>query len=80
MNMFTLFVKPGCMHCARARKALRETKTSFVSVTCKDVNDLARALEKKHLRIPKTLTFPRVYKDSKLVGGADDLVKLLKKI
>lgn len=73
--MYTLFVKPGCPHCARARKHLRKHSVPFKSVRCVDVEDLKKKIRDKGLRVPVVLTFPRVYDGTRLVGGADDVQK-----
>lgn len=70
-----IFQKRGCPHCARARKCLRKNKISFTTVTCKDVDDLKAKIKEHKLRMPRVLTFPRVFDGNKLVGGADDLEK-----
>ena len=70
-----VFQKRGCPHCARARKCLRKNKISFTTVTCKDVDDLKAKIKEHNLRMPRVLTFPRVFDGNKLVGGADDLEK-----
>ncbi|AGE51863.1 glutaredoxin [Paramecium bursaria Chlorella virus CVM-1] len=70
-----VFQKRGCPHCARARKCLRKNKISFTTVTCKDVDDLKAKIKEHKLRMPRVLTFPRVFDGNKLVGGADDLEK-----
>ena len=70
-----VFQKRGCPHCARGRKCLRKNKISFTTVTCKDVDDLKAKIKEHNLRMPRVLTFPRVFDGNKLVGGADDLEK-----
>ena len=70
-----VFERPGCRHCARGRKCLRKNKIPFTSVKCKDTEELKTKLKEHKLRIPKVLTFPRVYDGKKLLGGADDIEK-----
>lgn len=72
-----MFEKPGCPYCARARRHLRNKKIAFRSVRCRDVDDLKEKIRSKHLRVPRTLTFPRVFKNGRLVGGSDDVLKKL---
>jgi glutaredoxin 3 len=54
---------------------LRKHKIPFTSVKCKDAEELKAKLKEHKLRIPKVLTFPRVYDGKKLLGGADDMEK-----
>lgn len=75
--MFVIFVKRGCPFCKKAMMNLRKNKLTFTKVSCKDQDELKTNIKQKKLRVPKILTFPRVYKDSKLIGGSDDLEKLL---
>ena len=70
-----IFEKSGCPYCARARKHLRSKKIPFTTVKCKDVEELKEKIKAKKLRVPTTLTFPRVYKNNRLIGGSDDVVK-----
>jgi glutaredoxin len=70
-----VFEKPGCRHCARARACLRKNGLLFTSIKCKDIEELKLKLNKNTLRIPQTLTFPRIYDGKKLLGGADDIEK-----
>jgi glutaredoxin len=76
--MFTIFVKRGCCYCKRSLESLRKHKLKFTKVVCKDQGDLKSALKKHALAVPRTLTFPRVFKDSRLVGGSDDLETMLR--
>ena len=75
--MFTVFVKPGCSFCKKCLADLRKHKVAFTKVVCKDQDDLKTKIKQKKLRVPSITTFPRVYKDTKLIGGSDDLEKLL---
>jgi len=50
---------------------------AFTKVVCKDQDDLKTKIKQKKLRVPSITTFPRVYKGTKLIGGSDDLEKLL---
>ena len=75
--MFTIFVKKGCPYCKKCLADLRKHKMTFTKVVCKDQDELKTKIKQKKLRVPSITTFPRVYKDSKLVGGSDDLGKLL---
>jgi glutaredoxin len=70
-----VFQKRGCPHCARARKCLRKNKVSFTTVDCKDADDMKIKIKENTLRMPRVLTFPRVFDGKKLVGGADDVEK-----
>jgi glutaredoxin 3 len=76
--MFTVFVKTGCPYCKKALADLRKHKVAFTKVVCKDQDDLKTNIKKNKLRVPSITTFPRVYKGTKLIGGSDDLEKLLR--
>jgi glutaredoxin len=76
-DKFLVFVKPGCPYCKKALADLRKHKMTFTKVVCKDQDELKTKIKQKKLRVPSITTFPRVYKDSKLIGGSDDLEKLL---
>jgi len=76
--MFTIFVKRGCCYCKRSLASLRKHKLKFTKVVCKTQEDLKAALKKHALAVPRTLTFPRIFKYSKLVGGSDDLEAVLR--
>lgn len=76
--MFTIFVKKGCPFCKKCLADLRKNKMTFTKVVCKDQEELKTSIKQKKLRVPSITTFPRVYKDSKLIGGSDDLEKLLR--
>jgi glutaredoxin 3 len=73
--MLTIFEKPGCPHCKRARDCLRKNKIAFTSVRCKDVDELKEKIKEKGLRVPTVLTFPRIFDGKKLIGGADQAEK-----
>jgi glutaredoxin len=77
-DKFLVFVKPGCPYCKKALADLSKHKLAFTKVTCKDQDDLKTNIKKNKLRVPSITTFPRVYKGTKLVGGSDDLEKLLR--
>lgn len=76
--MFTIFVKTGCPYCKKALADLRKHKMTFTKVVCKDQDELKTKIKQKKLRVPSITTFPRVFKYSKLIGGSDDLEKLLR--
>ena len=73
--MLVVFQKRGCPHCTRARNCLRKNKISFTTVDCKDADDLKIKIKEHNLRLPRVLTFPRVFDGNKLVGGSDDVEK-----
>jgi glutaredoxin 3 len=78
MTTFVIFVKAGCPFCKKALTNLRKHKVAFTKVVCKDQDDLKTNIKKNKLRVPSIPTFPRVYKGTKLIGGSDDLEKLLR--
>lgn len=59
-----LVTKPGCPHCARARRALEAR-----GLTWGEIPATPRTLR----AISDTHTTPRVFIDGELIGGADDL-------
>ena len=77
-DKFLVFVKPGCQFCKKALTNLMKNKMKFTKVVCKDQDELKKSIKQKKLRVPSITTFPRVFKGTKLVGGSDDLEKLLR--
>lgn len=74
--MFIIYAKPGCPYCKKALAMLRKEK--FTQVKCKDRDALIDAIKSAGKRVPKILTFPRIYKDKKLIGGSDELEKYMR--
>lgn len=71
----SLFTKPGCPHCARAKKLLREHGMKFEEIELK-----GHGLSYSSLAaITGRGTTPQVYVEGEHVGGADDLEAWLKK-
>ena len=63
-----LFTKPGCSHCARAKKALEAKGWSYEEI----------ASSPRRLRaVSTTATTPQVFVDGQYVGGADELETFL---
>lgn len=62
----TIFTKPGCPHCKRAKEYLNENKIKYTEI------DIARTQTLKSLG--GNGTFPLVFIDGKLIGGADELI------
>lgn len=75
---YTVFVKQDCPFCKKCLVDLRKHKMSFTKVTCKDQDDLKASIKQKKLRVPRIMTFPRIFKGTKLIGGSDDLEKMLR--
>lgn len=63
-----LFTKPGCAHCARAKKLLDEKRIPYAELPTSP--RILRALPGAH-------TTPQVFVNGQHVGGADDLEKWL---
>ncbi|AKT41887.1 glutathione peroxidase [Chondromyces crocatus] len=63
-----LFTKPGCGHCARAKRLLEENKLPYAELPSSP--RVLRAL-------PGGGTTPQVFVDGKHIGGADELEKWL---
>ena len=75
--MYTVFVKTGCPFCKKCLADLRKNKVEFTKIVCKDQDDLKTKIKQYNLRVPRVTTFPRIFKGTKLIGGSDDLEKLL---
>ena len=68
----TVFARPGCPHCARAKAALRDAGIDFEAL------ELNRDYSDRSLRaVSGSTTVPQVFVNGKLIGGADDLDKWL---
>ena len=68
----TLFTKPGCGHCARARQALRDRNIGFEEVS------LGKGVSTSTLRaVSGRSTSPQVFVDGQPIGGADELETFL---
>jgi len=64
----TLFTKPGCSHCARARKALEDQGLGYEEIV------LGRDATVRSLRaVAGSDATPQVFIDGSLIGGADEL-------
>lgn len=63
----TLFSKPGCPHCARAKEILEEKGVKYKEIAGQRTSTL-RSLGGKG-------TYPLIFIDGKNIGGADDLEK-----
>ena len=64
----SIFTKPGCPHCARAKALLRSKGVNFEEII------LGESASVSSLRaITGQQTVPQVYIDGKHIGGADDL-------
>ena len=68
----TLFTKPGCPHCARAKKALDEHGWSYDEIV------IGRGATSGALQaVTVATTVPQVFVEGKKIGTADDLIKYL---
>jgi len=64
----TIFTKPGCAHCARAKKLLRDRRIGFEEVL------LSKGVSTSTLRaISGRSSSPQVFIDGQAIGGADEL-------
>jgi len=64
----TIFTKPGCPHCAKAKALLTEQGYSFEEI------EIGRDATLLSLRaVSGNTTVPQVFISGKLIGGADDL-------
>ena len=64
----TVFSRPGCVFCAKAKGLLRDAGIEFEELV------LNRDYTDNTLRaVAKATTYPQIFVDGELVGGADDL-------
>ena len=68
----TVFSRPGCEFCAKAKGLLRDAGIEFEELV------LNRDYTDRTLRaVADATTYPQVFVDGALIGGADDLEKWL---
>ena len=68
----TMFTKPGCPHCARAKKLLRDRRIGFEEV------QLSKGVSTSTLRaVSGRSSSPQVFIDGQAIGGADELETFL---
>ena len=71
----TLFTRPGCPHCARAKKALAARNYPYEEIV------LGKDVTTRSLRaVTGAGTVPQVFIGGKLIGSADELEAHLKKL
>lgn len=66
----SLFTKPGCPHCARAKDLLSQQGLQYEELTLGDEISISAMRA-----ITNADTVPQVFIDGKHIGGADDLAK-----
>lgn len=71
----TLFTKPGCPHCLRAKKALTDNRYKYEEIVLGDKGITYSSLA----AVTGAGTVPQVFIDGELVGTADDLEAWLQK-
>lgn len=71
----TLFTKPGCPHCARAKKVLADAGLQYEEIVLGGKGVTYSSLA----AVTGRGTTPQVYIDGQLIGGADDLQAWLEK-
>ena len=64
----SIFTKPGCIHCAKAKRLLKEHHQPYNEIVL-GVNTNVQSMR----AITGRKTFPQVYIDGKHIGGADEL-------
>lgn len=69
----TLFTKPGCPHCLRAKKALSDNRYKYEEIVLGDHGITYSSLA----AVTGAGTVPQIFIDGEHVGGADDLEKWL---
>lgn len=65
----SLFTKPGCPHCARAKQALNDAGYEYEEITLAGQGLTYRSLA----AVTGAGTVPQVFVEGNLIGGADDL-------
>jgi len=74
-DFVSLFTRPGCPHCARAKKALSERGYPYEEIV------LGKDVTTRTLRaVTGAGTVPQVFVGGKLIGSADDLEAYLAKL
>lgn len=68
---YLIMTKDGCIHCNRAKQMLDNHGISYAVEHYETEEDFERFKLQGHR------TFPRVFHDGTLVGGADDLAEYL---
>ena len=64
----TIFTKPGCPHCARAKRRLREQGLEFEEIV------IGRDATMRSVRaVAGATTVPQIYIDGRRIGSADEL-------
>jgi glutathione-dependent peroxiredoxin len=71
----TLFTKPGCPHCLRAKKALTDNRYKYEEIVLGDKGITYSSLA----AVTGAGTVPQVFIDGELIGTADDLEQWLAK-
>lgn len=72
-EFYTLFSKPGCPHCARAKVLLTEAGAKYEEI------QLGRDTSSRSLRaVTGADTVPQVFRSGVRIGGSDDLETFLK--
>lgn len=67
----SLFTKPGCPHCARAKKALADRQLPYEEITLGASGVTYRSLT----AVTGAGTVPQVFIDGEHIGGADELAQ-----
>ncbi|MCT7951954.1 glutathione peroxidase [Ancylothrix sp. C2] len=72
-KLVSLFTKPGCPYCARAKTALQERSIEFEEIV------LGKEISTRSLRaVTGATTVPQVFIDGKQIGGSEALDEYLK--
>ncbi len=72
-QLVSLFTKPGCPYCARAKTALQERNIDFEEIV------LGKEITTRSLRaVTGATTVPQVFIDGKQIGGSEALDEYLK--
>lgn len=69
----TIFTKPGCPFCAKAKAALEDAGIEYEEITISHSDVTSRTLR----AVANADTVPQVFIEGKLIGGSDDLAAYL---
>jgi len=71
----TIFTKPGCPFCAKAKAALEDAGVEYEEITVSNSDVTSRTLR----AVANADTVPQVFIEGKHIGGSDDLAAYLAK-
>ncbi|XP_077564564.1 uncharacterized protein LOC144180031 [Haemaphysalis longicornis] len=76
-NMVTIFSKSYCPFCTKAKKVFDDLRVPYTAVELDSRSD-GDSIQKVLGQMTGASTVPRVFVNKKCLGGADDLVDMMK--